>query len=243
MDHFISVRQLRVLYPTKRGGTIHAVDGVSLDIRRGETLGLVGESGCGKSTLGRVLAGLVEPTSGEVRCANFIRKQMVFQDSYGSLDPRMTVKSIIAEAVPVASDNRIAELMTMVGLDPSLASRYPHELSGGQRQRVGIARAIGAEPEFIIADEPIASLDVSVQALILNLLQDLQQRLGLTYLFISHDLRAVHHISERIAVMYRGKIVEVGTAEQVYAHPRMPYTQALLSAVPVLSPALRRNVP
>lgn len=237
MDHLICVRELRVLYPTRRGGAIHAVDGVSLDIRRGETLGLVGESGCGKSTLGRALAGLVKPSSGEIRCESSLRTQMVFQDSYSSLDPRMTAKSIIAEAVPVASDNRIAELMMMVGLDSSLASRYPHELSGGQRQRVGIARAIGAEPHFIIADEPIASLDVSVQAQILNLLQDLQQRLGLTYLFISHDLRAVHHISERIAVMYLGKIVEVGPAEQIYAHPRMPYTQALLSSVLVLSPA------
>jgi ABC-type oligopeptide transport system ATPase subunit len=236
MKTLLSVRNLHVHYPARRHRTMRAVNGVSFDIERGETLGLVGESGSGKTTLARALAELVEPTAGEIVRTEPFRTQMVFQDPYGSLDPRMTTRTIIAEGIPRASARRVPQLMSMVGLDPSLECRYPHELSGGQRQRVGIARALAAEPQFLIADEPIASLDVSIQAQILNLLQALQRQFGFSCLFISHDLRAVHHISDRIAVMYLGKIVEIGSAHQIYGHPRMPYTQALIAAIPSLTP-------
>lgn len=239
MALLLSLSNLTVRFPAGRNRFVHAVDGVTLDIRRGETLGLVGESGCGKSTLGRVLAGLVKPTGGEIVRHGDFRTQLIFQDPYSSLDPRMTAAALVAEGVrDAAPATRVRQLMELVGLDTALRARYPHELSGGQRQRIGIARALGADPEFIVADEPIAALDVSIQAQILNLLQDLQRRLNLTYLFISHDLRAVHHLADRIAVMYLGKIVEVGAAAELYHTPLMPYTQALISAAPSPDPAL-----
>ena len=244
MELLLSLSNLSVRFPAGRNRLVRAVDGVTLDIRRGETLGLVGESGCGKTTLGRVLVGLVKPTGGEIVRHGDFRTQLIFQDPYSSLDPRMTAAAIIAEGVCAARPaERVRQLMELVGLDPSLGARYPHELSGGQRQRIGIARALGADPQFIVADEPIAALDVSIQAQILNLLQELQGRLKLTYLFISHDLRAVHHIADRIAVMYLGKIVEVATASELYHTPLMPYTQALISAAPSPDPEveLRRE--
>ena len=241
---------------------VRAVDGVDLDIRRGETLGLVGESGCGKSTLGNALLRLVEPTGGSItldgteltalpaRQLRGVRRRavMVFQDPTSSLDPRRTVGQTVAEPLVVhglrsgraAQAERVAELLTLVGLDPAVAERYPHEFSGGQRQRVGIARALAGEPDLIVCDESIASLDVSVQAQVMNLLVRLQEQLGLTYLFISHDLAAVRHISDRIAVMYLGRVVEVGTADQVATDPQHPYTRALLSALPVPDPARER---
>ena len=240
----ISIRDLKVQFRPVR-----AVDGVSLDIFEGETLGLVGESGSGKTTLGRAILQLVKPSSGQVafRGQNLngnmrsLRRhmQMIFQDPYGSLNPRMTAGAIIAEPLGVwrlgngrQTEERVAGLMEMVGLDPGLRRRYPHEFSGGQRQRIGIARALAAEPAFIVADEPIAALDVSIQAQILNLLDELRKRLKLSMLFISHDLRAVHHISNRIAVMYLGRIVELAPADEVYARPLMPYTRALVAAMP-----------
>jgi oligopeptide/dipeptide ABC transporter ATP-binding protein len=252
-EPLISVRDFKVQF-----GAVRAVDGVSLDIFEGETLGLVGESGSGKTTLGRAILRLVKPTGGEAlfrgqMLGNDMRPfrrsmQMIFQDPYSSLDPRMTVGAIIAEPIRVWTRNgrngtheRVASLMEMVGLDPRLRLRYPHEFSGGQRQRIGIARALAAEPEFVVADEPIAALDVSIQAQILNLISDLQARLKLTLLFISHDLRAVHHISERIAVMYLGRIVELARAEEIYVRPLMPYTRALIASMP--SPAGRRQPP
>ncbi len=239
MDILLSLKNLAVQFPAGRKRLVRAVDGVTLDIRRGETLGLVGESGCGKTTLGRVLAGLVKPTGGEIVRHGDFRTQLIFQDPYSSLDPRMTAATIIAQGVRDAKPaERVRQLMELVGLDPALGSRYPHEFSGGQRQRIGIARALGADPQFIVADEPIAALDVSIQAQILNLLQELQGRLGLTYLFISHDLRAVHHVADRIAVMYLGKIVEVAPAAELYGTPLMPYTQALISAAPSPDPAV-----
>jgi oligopeptide/dipeptide ABC transporter ATP-binding protein len=242
-EPLISVRDLRIQF-----GAVRAVDGVTLDILQGETLGLVGESGSGKTTLGRAILQLSRPTSGEVtfrgkpldgNLRDFRRHmQMVFQDPYASLNPRMTAGAIIAEPLRVwriaagtSLDNRVAELMDMVGLDPALRRRYPHEFSGGQRQRIGIARALALEPAFVVADEPIAALDVSIQAQILNLLDDLRSRLNLTLLFVSHDLRAVHHIADRIAVMYLGKIVELAPAGQLYAQPLMPYTRALISSM------------
>jgi oligopeptide transport system ATP-binding protein len=255
----ISVRDLNV-----RFGPVRAVDGVSLDIFRGETLGLVGESGSGKTTLGRAILHLFKADSGEVRFGADVlngnmraqrrHMQMIFQDPYASLDPRMTVASIIGEPLRVwrtargsELDERIAALMEMVGLDPRMRRRYPHEFSGGQRQRIGIARALAAEPDFIVADEPIAALDVSIQAQILNLLSELQERLKLTILFISHDLRAVHHISNRIVVMYLGRIVEVAPAPDVYLRPLMPYTRALVAAMPSSTeqrgPALSGELP
>jgi oligopeptide transport system ATP-binding protein len=244
MGLLLSLSNLAVQFPAGRNRMVRAVDGVTLDIRRGETLGLVGESGCGKTTLGRVLVGLVKPTGGEIVRHGDFRTQLIFQDPYSSLDPRMTAAAIIAEGVRDATrTERVRALMELVGLDASLGARYPHELSGGQRQRIGIARALGADPQFIVADEPIAALDVSIQAQILNLLQELQGRLGLTYLFISHDLRAVHHVADRIAVMYLGKIVEVAAASELYRTPLMPYTQALISAAPSPDPEveLRRD--
>ena len=233
---------------------------MTVEVRRGETLGLVGESGCGKSTIGRAMIRLRDATSGTVRFdgvdlfslkSDELRKyrrrmQIIFQDPYGSLDPRMTVSSIISEplethhlAEGAAKDERVAELLRLVGLDPKYVKRYPHEFSGGQRQRIGVARALAVEPEFIVCDEPISALDVSIQAQVLNLLTDLRKRLGLTYLFVAHDLSVVKHISDRVAVMYLGKIVEIGPPEQLYAAPGHPYTRALLSAVPVPDPVGR----
>ena len=265
----VKVRGLQVHFPVRRSmltnrpqGLVRAVDGVDLDIHKGETLGLVGESGCGKSSTGRAILQLVRPTAGTVvfkdveltqlRGAAMRRMrrsmQIVFQNPYSSLNPRMTVGSIIAEPLQVhglargrALQARVRELLEVVGLDPSHLRRFPHEFSGGQRQRVGIARAIALQPEFIVADEPISALDVSIQAQILNLLQDLQEKFGLTYLFIAHDLAAVRHISTRIAVMYLGKIVELAEAEQLTARPLHPYTQALISAVPVPDPESERS--
>jgi oligopeptide transport system ATP-binding protein len=264
----VTVEDLKVYFPVRGGffkaaiGNVRAVDGVSFAIRRGETLGLVGESGCGKSTTGRALIRLREPTSGTVKFDGVdlgtlktgpLRKmrrrmQIIFQDPYGSLDPRMTVGSIISEPIDthrLASGTkrkeRIADLLRIVGLDPQYISRYPHEFSGGQRQRIGVARALAVEPEFIVCDEPISALDVSIQAQVLNLLTDLREQLGLTYLFIAHDLSVVKHISDRVAVMYLGKIVEIGPPDQMYAAPGHPYTRALLSAVPVPDPEAERK--
>jgi oligopeptide transport system ATP-binding protein len=269
--NLISLQGLQVHYPHGGGllrssGTVRAVDGVSLDIRRGETLGLVGESGCGKSTLGRAILRLTEPTGGQVLfngrdlaqlSKNAMRRerrhlQMIFQDPYGSLDPRMSAGDIIAEPMRVfglargkAVGPRVQELMETVGLTRRYVNRHSYEFSGGQRQRIGIARALAAEPEFIIADEPISALDVSIQAQIMNLMRRLQAEKGLTYLFISHDLRAVRHLADRVAVMYLGRIVELAAAAAMYRDPLMPYTQALISAIPVPDPnkeATRRQI-
>jgi oligopeptide transport system ATP-binding protein len=260
----ISIRDLKVHY--KVGGgllrpakTVRAVDGVSLDIKKGETLGLVGESGCGKSTLGKSLLRLAPVTGGEVLYgkrdlahlpSSQMREerknlQMIFQDPYASLNPRMNVGQIIGEplrtfglASGAEVDRKVQELMETVGMSRRFVKRYPHEFSGGQRQRIGIARALAVDPEFIVADEPISALDVSIQAQIMNLMERLQEQKSLTYLFISHDLRAVRHLSDRVAVMYLGKIVELADAREVYANPLMPYTQALISAVPVPDPEI-----
>ncbi|MGH9940915.1 MAG: ABC transporter ATP-binding protein [Pyrinomonadaceae bacterium] len=272
-EPLISIRDLKVhfdlggggLWDRALGGTgkrrvVKAVDGVSLDIMPGETLGLVGESGCGKSTLGRALLRLTEPTGGQAlfRGRDLARLsprelraqrrhlQMIFQDPYASLNPRMTVGQIIGEPIETfelspgrkEKDARVAELMETVGLSPRFVKRYPHEFSGGQRQRIGIARALAANPDFIVADEPISALDVSIQAQIMNLLERLQRERNLTYLFISHDLRAIRHLADRVAVMYLGKIVELSGARTVYDDPLMPYTKALISAVPVPDPEI-----
>jgi oligopeptide transport system ATP-binding protein len=266
--NLVEADDLKVHFPIRSGifkavkGTVKAVDGVTFEIRRGETLGLVGESGCGKSTIGRALIRLRDATAGRVYFdgvdlgslkAEDLRKmrrrmQIIFQDPYGSLDPRMTVESIIAEPLDTHSlvkkgekRGRIAELLRMVGLDPKYLLRYPHEFSGGQRQRIGVARALAVEPELIVCDEPISALDVSIQAQVLNLLVDLRERLGLTYLFVAHDLSVVRHISDRVAVMYLGKIVEIGPPEQLYTAPGHPYTRALLSAIPVPDPNAERK--
>ncbi|TDE14107.1 ABC transporter ATP-binding protein [Jiangella asiatica] len=244
-------------------GDVRAVDGVDLEVRRGETLGLVGESGCGKSTLGNALLRLVEPTVGTVeydgadvtaagrRELRALRRRtaMIFQDPYASLDPRRTVAESIGEPLAIhrlhrgrdARRARVGELMELVGLDPRNGNRYPHEFSGGQRQRVGIARALAGEPDFVVCDEPIASLDVSVQAQVVNLLVRLQRELGLTYLFVSHDLAAVRQVADRVAVMYLGRVVEIGDGAAVAAAPGHPYTEALVSAVPVPVPARERD--
>ena len=240
--------------------TLKAVDDVSFNIKEGETLGLVGESGCGKTTVGRSILQLYKPTAGEVwfdgkeikskeSIADFRKKaQMVFQDPYSSLDPRMTVSDIIGEPIDVHKmfaskaerDEKIQHLMDTVGLSSEHASRYAHEFSGGQRQRIGIARALAVDPKFIVCDEPVSALDVSIQAQIVNMFEDLQNKLGLTYLFIAHDLLVVKHISSRIAVMYLGKLIEIGAADEIYHHPAHPYTISLLSAVPVPDPKIAR---
>jgi ABC-type oligopeptide transport system ATPase subunit len=261
----VEVKDLKTYFPIRAGifqrtvGWVRAVDGVSFAIAEGECVGLVGESGCGKTTLGRTLLRLVEPTAGEIlfdgrpvgngELRAFRRQaQMVFQDPYGSLNPRMTVGNILAEPLRIhklckdktEERERVAELLKSVGLLPEHARRYPHEFSGGQRQRIGIARALAVQPKFIVCDEPVSALDVSVQAQIINLLSELQEQLKLTYLFIAHDLAVVEHISDRVLVMYFGKIVEEASAEEIYQNPQHPYTKALLSAVPDIDPARRR---
>jgi oligopeptide transport system ATP-binding protein len=259
MDALLTVKDLKKYFPVKEGiwpgerSEVRAVDGVSFEIRRGETVGLVGESGCGKSTTARLILRLLEPTNGEVyfgKTAVFLagkeemrqlrrKMQIVFQDPYSSLDPRMPVDEIVGEGLTIhrlakgkEKTQRVAELLEMVGLGREHMGRYPHEFSGGQRQRIGIARALAVGPEFLIADEPVSALDVSIQAQIINLFADLQDQLGLTYLFIAHDLRVVKHISNRVAVMYLGQIVEVAESDELYRNPLHPYTQALLSAIP-----------
>ena len=253
-DNILEVKHLKKYFKTQRG-TLHAVDDVNLSIRRGKTLGIVGESGCGKSTIGRVILQLLRPTAGEVifdgrditrlrgRELRLLRKemQMIFQDPFSSIDPRKTVNQTISEPVKVhgiirdraAREERVLELMQTVGLAERLINAYPHELDGGRRQRVGIACALAVEPRFIVCDEPVSALDVSIQAQILNLLKHLQQQMGLTYIFITHDLSVVNHFSDDIAVMYLGQVVELAPAEELFANPLHPYTQALLSAIPV----------
>jgi oligopeptide transport system ATP-binding protein len=254
----IEVKHLVKAFDVGRGQTLKAVNDVSFSIQQGETLGLVGESGCGKSTVGRTMLRLYEPTSGEVRIggeniyelsgselkAKRRDVQMIFQDPYASLNPRMTVSDIIGEALDIHKlvsssaerKNRITELLELVGLNSDHATRYPHEFSGGQRQRIGIARALAVDPKFIVCDEPISALDVSIQAQVVNLLKELQARLGLTYLFIAHDLAMVKHISDRVAVMYLGKMAELATSEELFTSPLHPYTKALMSAIPIPDP-------
>jgi oligopeptide/dipeptide ABC transporter ATP-binding protein len=264
----VSVRNLKKSFPIKKGifarevGAVQAVNDVSFDVARGETLGVVGESGCGKTTTGRTLLRLIEPTSGEITFEGrdvrsmgtselrALRREMqiIFQDPVSSLNPRMTVGSTIREGLTIhhlaegaAADARVRQLLQEVGLRPEYATRYPHEFSGGQRQRIGIARALSVEPKFIVCDEPVSALDVSVQAQVINLLVDLQHDHGLTYLFIAHDLSVIEHIADRVAVMYLGKVVELATRDDLYREPMMPYTQALLSAVPVADPKARKD--
>jgi len=262
----VDVSDLKVYFPVTAGiifqrkvADVKAVDGITFAIKRGETLGLVGESGCGKSTTGRAILQLYRPTAGTIRfegvdltklrsgeMRGMRRKmQMIFQDPYASLNPRMSVGAIIGEPLAIhglakgkARKERVQELMRVVGLNPYYANRYPHEFSGGQRQRIGVARALAVEPDFIVCDEPISALDVSIQAQIINLLEDLQAQFGLTYLFIAHDLSVVRHISDRVAVMYLGKLMEMTDRNELYENPLHPYTKALLSAVPVPDPAV-----
>ena len=265
----LEIRGLTTWFPVRSGvlartvGQVRAVDGVNLSIRQGETLGLVGESGCGKSTLGRSILRLVEPTAGEVvfkgrdvlrmapAAMRRMRREMamIFQDPFASLDPRQTVGDILAEPLEIhhlrrtrrQRQERVRELLDLVGLSPDFSGRYPHEFSGGQRQRIGIARALAVDPSFIVCDEPISALDVSIQAQIINLLERLQDQFNLTYLFIAHDLSVVKHISDHIAVMYVGKVVEISTAKELYQRPLHPYTGSLLSAIPIPDPAVERN--
>jgi oligopeptide transport system ATP-binding protein len=266
-EALVEVRGIKMYFPVTSGiliqrkvADVKAVDDVSFDIRRGETLGLVGESGCGKTTLGRVILLLYKPTSGSIKFkgqdlermkSGDLRRmrrymQMIFQDPYASLNPRMTVGSIIAEPLIIHGlvkgrkerQQRVQDLMQTVGLNPYYANRYPHEFSGGQRQRIGIARALAVQPDFIVCDEAVSALDVSIQAQIINLLEDLQQQFGLTYLFIAHDLSVVRHISDRVAVMYLGKMMELADRAELYENPLHPYTKALLSAVPIPDPAV-----
>ncbi len=267
-EPLLEVRDLIKHFPIRRGlfgreaGQVRAVDGVSFDVRQGEVLGLVGESGCGKTTTGRCILRLIEPDSGTVRFDGRditrlprrelrpLRRQMqvIFQDPYSSLNPRLTVGSMLGEALAIhglargaKARTRVAELLDLVGLSPDHARRYPHEFSGGQRQRIGVARALAVEPRLIVADEPVSALDVSIQAQIVNLLQELQRKMGLTYLFVAHDLSVVEHISDRVAVMVLGRIVELAGAEALYRAPRHPYTLSLLSAIPVPDPERRRS--
>ncbi|MFB7630547.1 ABC transporter ATP-binding protein [Streptomyces sp. NPDC056149] len=269
-EPLLEVRDLVKHFPLTRGvlvkkqvGAVKAVDGVSFALRPGETLGIVGESGCGKSTVARMLVGLERPTSGHIRyrgedltrlsgrAMKAVRRniQMVFQDPYTSLNPRMTVGDIIGEPYEIHPEvapkgdrrRRVQELLEVVGLNPEFVNRYPHQFSGGQRQRIGIARGLALRPEIIVADEPVSALDVSVQAQVVNLLARLQDEFHLSYVFIAHDLSVVRHLSDRVAVMYLGKIVELGTGEEIYDHPTHPYTQALLSAVPVPDPEARAS--
>jgi oligopeptide transport system ATP-binding protein len=268
-DDLVQVRDLQMHFPVTKGiilqrqvGAVKAVDGVSFTIKKGETLGLVGESGCGKSTTGRAILQLYRPTAGQVffhgtdltklkgeDMRRMRRKiQMIFQDPYASLNPRMTVGDIIGEPIRVHNlrqgkevRERVQELLQLVGLNPYFINRYPHEFSGGQRQRIGVARALAVEPEFVVCDEPVSALDVSIQAQVINLLEELQDKLGLTYLFIAHGLAVVKHISDRVAVMYLGKVVELAEGSKLYSMPMHPYTQALLSAVPIPDPKVEKR--
>ncbi len=268
-DNLLSVRDLTKYFSITGGifsrevARVHAVDGISIDIGRGETLGLVGESGCGKSTTGRCIMRLIEPSSGEIRFdgrdvtriegpqLQRLRRdmQIIFQDPFASLNPRHTVAAIVGEALTIhrlakthrQHQDRVVELLETVGLRSDHLNRFPHEFSGGQRQRIGIARALAVEPKLIVCDEPVSALDVSIQAQVINLLEGLQEQLGLTYLFIAHDLSVVEHISDRVAVMYLGRVVEVAPARELYRNPRHPYTEALLSAVPIPDPKLKRK--
>jgi oligopeptide transport system ATP-binding protein len=268
-EKLIDVKGLKIYFPVTAGFLISrkiadnkAVDGITFDVKKGETMGLVGESGCGKSTTGRAILQLYKPTEGEILFdetdltklrGNDLRlmrrrMQMIFQDPYASLNPRMSVRDIIGEPLLIHKigngserRERVAELMRVVGLNPYYAGRFPHEFSGGQRQRIGIARALAVDPDFIVCDEPVSALDVSIQAQIINLLEELQEQFGLTYLFIAHDLAVVRHISDRVAVMYLGKLMELANRNEIYDNPLHPYTKALLSAVPIPDPALERQ--
>jgi oligopeptide transport system ATP-binding protein len=267
-DILLKVENLKMHFPIYRGvfkrqvGVVKAVDGISFEVKRGETLGLVGESGCGKSTAGRSILQLYRPTAGSILLdgENLVKlhgqalrqrrrkMQMIFQDPYASLNPRMTIGEIVAEPLEVhqtykgkEKSDRVAYLLQVVGLNPLYAGRYPHEFSGGQRQRVGIARSLALDPSFIVCDEPISALDVSIQAQVVNLLEDIQKKMGLTYLFIAHDLSMVRHISNRVAVMYLGKLMEMADRSEVYIDPLHPYTQALLSAIPIPDPVLEEK--